>query len=58
MSNADQAARTVAKASTDLQATLEHGPEPRQLRQVVDDLYDACAMIMQLAGDIEAGLVD
>lgn len=60
MSSADRASHTLTRAARDLEQQLQHdrGPEPRELRRIVDTLYDACGQLLQVAGDIESGLVD
>jgi hypothetical protein len=52
------ASRTIARVAADLQAAITSvpGPEPRQLRQAADGLFDAAGQLLATAGDIEMGI--
>jgi hypothetical protein len=50
----DRASRIIAKAGQ----ALQDDPGPAELRRLVSELYDAAALLMQHAQDLEAGLVD
>jgi hypothetical protein len=58
MTYAATASRTLTKAAADLERLLQRdgGPEPGQLRHLVDVLFDTAALIMQYAGDLEQGV--
>ena len=58
MSSLGEAVRLTGRATLalDREVNAKEGPDPGRLRAVGEQLYDAAAMLMQSAGDIEMGI--
>lgn len=55
-SPAARASRTLSQAAAQLEQLLQHNHKPADLRDVVDQAYDACGLLMQAASDLECGV--
>jgi hypothetical protein len=50
------AIRLIDRARRRLEAAGGTGPDPATVRDAAQDLFDSAAELLQLAGDIEAGI--